>query len=67
MKQVVTHSVHIFSNKNRTGSNEKDSFNMCLNFSSFKNILPFYTVGKEPEAHQNFPPEPHKNGAAQQH
>jgi hypothetical protein len=28
-------SVHIFSHKNRTGSYEQDSFNMCLNFSSF--------------------------------
>jgi hypothetical protein len=35
MKQFITHSVHIFDKINRTESNEKDSFNMCLNFSSF--------------------------------
>jgi hypothetical protein len=35
MTQNVTHSVQIFSNKNRTESYEQDSFNMSLNFCSF--------------------------------
>jgi hypothetical protein len=35
MIQFITHSVHVFSNINRTESNEKDNFNMCLNFSYF--------------------------------
>jgi hypothetical protein len=36
MQQFMTHSVHIFSNKNRTESFEQDSLNMSLNFSSFQ-------------------------------
>jgi hypothetical protein len=38
MKQLIYNSfssVHIFSNINRTESNEKDSFNISLNFSTF--------------------------------
>jgi hypothetical protein len=35
----MTHSVHIFSNKNRTESYEQDSFNMSLNFSSFQKFF----------------------------
>jgi hypothetical protein len=38
MKQFITHSVHFFSYKKHTESNEKYSFNMCLNLSSFKNF-----------------------------
>jgi hypothetical protein len=43
---------------------------MCLNFTSLKKILHCYTVGKEPEPHQNYhsEPEPNKNDdAAPQH
>jgi hypothetical protein len=49
----------MFSNTNRTDSNEEDSFNKCLNFSLLQ----------EPELHQNFQPEPepHKNDAVPQH
>jgi hypothetical protein len=39
----MTHSVHIFSNKNRTESYEQDSLNMCLNFSSFQNFSLLYS------------------------
>jgi hypothetical protein len=72
MKQFLIHSVHFFSFKNRTESIEKYSFIMCLNLSSFKKILPCYTVGQEPEPpelHRNFfpEPEPQKNEAAPQH
>jgi hypothetical protein len=38
MKQLITHSVNIFSYKNRAESIEKNSFDMCLNLSSFKKI-----------------------------
>jgi hypothetical protein len=34
-KKFITHSVHIFTNINRAESNEKDSFNIFLNFSPF--------------------------------
>jgi hypothetical protein len=33
--QFITHLAHIFSDINRSESNEEDSFNMCLNLSSF--------------------------------
>jgi hypothetical protein len=63
MKQFITHSVHIFSYKNCSESNEKYSFNIP------KKMLPSYTVVYEPEPvpHQKFSPEPelklepHKN------
>jgi hypothetical protein len=45
---AYTHSVHIFSNRNSTESNEKDtgSFNMCLTLVHFKNFaLPYSRVG----------------------
>jgi hypothetical protein len=35
----MTHSVHIFSNKNRTESYEQDGLNMSLNFGSFQKIF----------------------------
>jgi hypothetical protein len=45
MTQNVTvyHSVHIFTNTNRTESNEQDSFNMCLNLVHFKNFALLYS------------------------
>jgi hypothetical protein len=44
----MTHSVHIFSNKNLTESYEQDSLNMSLNFSSFQNLSLLYSrVGAE--------------------
>jgi hypothetical protein len=33
--QFITHSVHILCNTNRTESYEQNSFNMCINLSSF--------------------------------
>jgi hypothetical protein len=36
-------TVQIFSNIDRTESYGKDSFNMCLNFSSFKNFAVPYS------------------------
>jgi hypothetical protein len=38
----MTHSVHIFSNIDRTESYGQDSFNMCLNFSSLKKFGSLY-------------------------
>jgi hypothetical protein len=43
MKQFMTHSVNIFSNIDRTESYGQDSFNMCLNFSSF--VLLYSRIG----------------------
>jgi hypothetical protein len=46
MLQFITHSVHIFSNIDRTESNEQDSFNMCLTLVHFENFaLPYSRVG----------------------
>jgi hypothetical protein len=43
MKQFITHSVHTyFSNINHALSKERESFNMCLKFSSFKNVSFLY-------------------------
>jgi hypothetical protein len=40
----MTHTVHIFSNKNRTESYEHDSLNMSLNFVvPFKNFSLLYS------------------------
>jgi hypothetical protein len=39
MYQFMTHSVHIFSNKNRTESYEQDSLTKSLNFSSFQKFF----------------------------
>jgi hypothetical protein len=54
---VYTHSVHIFSNIDRTESYEQDSFNICLNFSSFKNFALLYSrVGARAGAASKFLP-----------
>jgi hypothetical protein len=51
---------------NRTESNEKDSFNMRLNFSSFKNFALLYSrVGAGVAS--KFLSEPHKNDAPPKH
>jgi hypothetical protein len=39
----MTHSVHIFSNKNRIESYEQDSLNMSLNLVRFKNFSLLYS------------------------
>jgi hypothetical protein len=36
MNKKFYQSINIFSNKNHTESYEQNSFNMCINFSSFQ-------------------------------
>jgi hypothetical protein len=46
MQQIITQSVHIFINMNRTESNEQNSFYMCLHYVRLKNFaLQSSTVG----------------------
>jgi hypothetical protein len=71
MTHLITNSINIFSNINRTESNEKENFNMCVNFSLFKNFALLYSrvgAGAVGAALNFYPkPEPHKNDDAPQH
>jgi hypothetical protein len=69
---LITHLVNFFFNINRTESYAQDSFNMCLNFSLFKNFALLYSrvgAGAGAGAASKFypEPEPHKNDLVPQH